>query len=94
MRSPYELYCRKHINHPDLPMLIKAEQDGDAEAMGKYVREINRDGWREHLATVHVTDTKAFFAYLAKADGRRSFTRRMQCADPLLDESGVVRTLF
>ena len=70
-------------------MFIKAEKDGDAAQMAKLVQEINRDGRREHLTTAHVADAKAFFAYLAQADGRRSFTGQAQCSDPLRDECGT-----
>ena len=68
--SPFDAFCKKHINHPDIPMLIRAEQEGATEDIESHVQNISRDGWREHSAGIRVSDTKASFSYLAKADGR------------------------
>ena len=51
-------------------MLIRAEQEGATEDIESHVQNISRDGWREHSAGIQVSDAKASFSYLAKADGR------------------------
>ena len=89
MKSPFEVYSRKHNDHPDLSLLIQAERVGDIPGIEKLAQEISRDGWREHLENIHVTDTKTFFAYLARADGRKSLTKTSQRMDPLLDREGA-----
>ena len=87
--SPFKQYCRRHLDHPDLPLLIKAEKEGNSEVMAALVRQINRESWRDHLSTLRTSDTKAHFGFLAREDGRKPRVRSYSCSAPLQNSAGV-----
>ena len=76
------------MDHPDIPTLIAAEKDGRTNDTEGLVRNITREGRRKHLATLRATDARAFFNFLAKAEGRIPAARGHSCNAPLIDEQG------
>ena len=76
------------MDPPDIPMLIVAEKEGgtgDVEGLG---RNITGEGWGEHWANLRATETRAFFNYLAKTEGRLSSARGFSRNAPKIDSQG------
>ena len=70
------------------PILIVAEKEGRTSDIEGLVKNITRQGWWEHLANLRATDTRAFFNYLAKAEGRLPSARGFSRNAPLIDSQG------
>ena len=87
--APLLTFCKRHLKHPDYPMLISAIQRNDSKATNRVMCNMTRDGWRSYLAETHPSNTSAFFRYLAKEDGRVSRQEIYSCMAPLLDSSGT-----
>ena len=50
------------------------------------MRRLSSDGWRKFLTNFDKRDTRSFFAYLAKSEGRKTWGFVPADASPLLDE--------
>ena len=85
---PFQLFCKKHLGHPDLPQLLKAEQEGNKQALKQLYQTIIREDWRDHLGRLSASDTSALFSFLAREDGRRPRGMSYSCASPLQDAEG------
>ena len=81
-RRPYQTFCKQHIRHPDIPQLIKAMEDGSYEEAEHLTRNINREHWKEFLASTTTSDISGMYDYLAKAEGRKPKNYRYACAAP------------
>ena len=81
--SPFESFCRRHKEHPDLPLLIQADRAEDNALLATTYLQIKRDAWRDYLDGLNTADTSALFRYLAKEDGRAPRARTYSCAAPL-----------
>ena len=88
-KSPFQVFRRRHVDRPDIPMLIKAEADGDADAIKTHIQTISREGWQERLANIRATVTRALFQFLAKGDGGQPLGRTYSRSAPLQNEHGV-----
>ena len=70
-RDPLTSFLRHHTGHKDLPALITALEERDEETTDALLNRICSDGWCAYLRTVTRSNTQSFFAYLAKAEGRK-----------------------
>ena len=70
-QSPFQLFCKRNIDHPDCPILISAMKEQRVHQADEVMRQMSRDGWRKYLASVSRTDARPILRYLAKADGRK-----------------------
>ena len=68
--------------------LLTALERNDKEKCDRIIYRISADGWREYLRSVNKNDTRAFFAYLAKAEGRKQQGFVPADASPMIDERG------
>ena len=86
--DPLLVYLRRHAHHPEMDSLLEALEQRNMGEADRLMRRISADGWREFLKSVHRSDTRAFFAYLARAEGRKK--RGFVPADsrPLKDPRG------
>ena len=69
--DPLSVFLRRHARHPELDSLLGALEARDMTEADRLMRRMSADGWREYLKSVHRNDTRAFFAYLARAEGRK-----------------------
>ena len=86
--DPFLLFCKRHKEHPEYPILINAIQEDNFEQVHRSMELMSRDGWKEYLKTIRASDISAFFKYLAKEDGRKSRVVTYSCAAPLQDPEG------
>ena len=89
--SPFQLFCKRHIKHPDYPTMISAALSGKLHPASDIMRRMSRDSWRDFLKQISPLNTKAIFRYLAKEDGRISRANAHSCRDPLKDTDGALR---
>ena len=68
-----------------LPSAIELGDDYHAE---KLMRRISSDRWRAFLRGVDKRDTRAFFAYLARKEGRKTWGSAPAHLSPLVDAEG------
>ena len=87
-KRPYETFCEKHVRHPDIPQLIKAIDAGEYEEAEHLTRSINREHWKEYLASAKISDISGMYDYLAKAEGRKPQSYRFACTAPLTNSQG------
>ena len=87
--SPFQLFCKRNLSHPDYPALIRAVQQADTPLATQIMDRMSRDGWRDYLANTHPSNVSAFFRFLAKEDGRQSRQKLFSCMAPLKDLQGV-----
>ena len=52
-----------------MPELLEAIDLGDQKKTDEMMRLISIDGWKAHLRSVTIMDTRAMFAYLVRAEG-------------------------
>ena len=86
--TPFQLYCKRHVGHPEYQALIGAALRQDTKLTTEIMNRVSRDGWREFLSKVSPMDTRAIFRYLAKEDGRVPRARVYSCDAPLINEDG------
>ena len=91
-QSPFEKFCKKHLEHPELPELINAEREEDQPRRKQLYLQLTRDDWGGYLQEMTAGDisriTSALFRYLSKVDGRRPRVQTFPCATPPLDTEG------
>ena len=69
--DPFLRFCKRHIDDPDYPLLIRAHSEGGDLLKRKLINAISRRGWRAHPATVRPSNTSALFTFLARQEGRK-----------------------
>ena len=87
-RDPLESCLQRNIRHPEMEYLLAAIEQGDDYHVKKLMRRISADGWKNFLRNVNRRDTRAFFAYLAKMEGRKECGFVPADTTPLLDDKG------
>ena len=87
--SPFQIFCKRNLSHPDYPALIRAVQQADAPLTTQIMDRMSLDGWRDYLASTHPSNTSAFFRFLAKEDGRQFRQKLYSCMAPLKDSQGI-----
>ena len=71
--SPIQQFLRRHSKHPLIGELKKSLDRGDEYYTERLLNQIGADGWKSFLGTVARSNTRSFYAYLAHADGRRTW---------------------
>ena len=71
MGDPLRSFLHSHKKHPDIPQLLRALRTGESEEANKLMNRMCKDGWKEFLRTARRPNTRPFFDYLAKAEGRK-----------------------
>ena len=89
-QHPMQQFLKKHETHPDAKDLGKAVAQKDTKTIEKLLDKIGVDGWRQFLATVKRSNTRAFYAYLANADGRKSWGFAPAESAPILQGDKVL----
>ena len=89
------VYLRRHAHHPEMDAPLEALEQRDMREADRCMRRSSADGWRAYLSAVRRSDTRAFFAYLARAEGRRQKGFVPADSRPMRDPRGglVVSTL-
>ena len=90
-KTPFEIFCRRHLHDPDYPLLIRAHTEGNDLLKRKLINAMVRKGWRSYLSKVRPSNVSALFSYLAGQEGRKPRPKQFSCAGPLLDEGGTLR---
>ena len=88
--DPFEHFLLANIQHPEMPALLTALEEKNTQESDKRMNRIGADGWRKYLQSIRKDDTRAFFAYLAKAEGRKQQGFVPADASPMLDEHGRI----
>ena len=65
--------------------------DGNKKEASAQMSRMSRDGWRDLLENIRMTETRAYFSYLARAGGRKPRRPTVPRAAPLRDTEGVGR---
>ena len=86
--DPFEHFLLANLQHPEMPELLTALEEKNARESERRMNRIGADGWKKYLQSVRKDDTRAFFAYLAKAEGRKQQGFVPTDASPMLDEEG------
>ena len=86
--DPFEHFMFANISHPDMENLPLALETRNTAHSGRYMRRISADGWKSYLWTVNENDARAFFAYLARAEGWGKWGFAPADTSPMLHEDG------
>ena len=88
--SPIQQFIKKHQSRPQITALQTAIATDDGEAIRQLTQMIGQEGWRQFLNTVRRSNTRAFYAYLANADGRRKWGLTPAETAPILQGDKVL----
>ena len=88
--DPIRSFLQAHKKRPDSPLLLQAFRDGDAEEANKLMNRMCKDGWKSFLRTVRRSNTRPFFDYLAKAEGRKRWGAVPTDSVPLFHKGEVI----
>ena len=86
--DPFEHFLLANLQHPDMPLLLAALEEKNAPETDKWMSRIGADGWKKYLQSVRKDDTRSFFSYLAKSEGRKQQGFVPADASPMLNEAG------
>ena len=86
--DPFEHFLLMHVRHPEMDALLAAIERGDEERCERYMCRMGADGWRSYLKSVNKSDTRAFFAYLARSEGRKQQGFVPADSAPMRSENG------
>ena len=86
--DPFERFLLANIQHLDTPGLLTGLEEKDTGESDRKINRIGADRWQRYLQAVRKDDTRAFFAYLAKAEGRKRQGFVSTDASRMLDEKG------
>ena len=84
--DPLEISLRRNIRHPEMEYSLTAIEHCDDYHVEQYMRRISSGGWRRFLSNIDKRGARAFFAYLAKSEGRKVWGFVHADTSPLLDE--------
>ena len=90
-RDPFGAFCKRRKNDPRFPLLIKADIEGNDQMRHQVTQEMARDAWKSYLSHIKPPSISDIFTYLAKSEGRKQRAECHFCADPPLDNNGVLR---
>ena len=88
--SPLKLFLESHSAHPQINELKAALKNKNKLDIDKLLNKIGADGWKEFLSKTTRSNTSAFFTYLAKADGRKTWGITPSDSSPLLVNGQIV----
>ena len=69
--DPFLRFCKKHIDDPDNPILIRAHNEDNDLLKRKLINEISRRGWKAYLSKIRPSNASALFTFLAQQEGRK-----------------------
>ena len=70
-KGPMSTFLKANARHPNIALLKEVVAAGDRANTHKQVSQISADNWRLFLEKVNRSNTRAIYAYLAKAEGRK-----------------------
>ena len=89
--NSFDLSCRKHLQDPEYPLLIRAHTEGNDLLKQKTINAMARRGWRLYLSKIRPSNVSALFSFLAKREGRKPRADHFPCASTLYDSEGILR---
>ena len=88
--DPTKRFLRRNEQHPLAADFRKAMERDDRLEAEKLMDKISEDGWRKYLGTVRRSNTRSFYAYLARSDGRRRWGLTPAESAPFIDGTRVI----
>ena len=89
-QDPLTSFLRHHAGRKDIPALLAALEEGNETKIDTLLNHICSDGWHAYLRTVSRSNTQSFFAYLAKAEGRKRWGYTPRDSTPLFHNGAYV----
>ena len=86
--SPMKLFLKSNGDHPQIEELKTAIENKNGRDIELLINRIGADGWKAFLRSIKKNDTEAFFAYLARIEGRKKSGFTSGDFHPMLDEKG------
>ena len=90
--DPIKRFLKLYSEHRLLNELKLAISSGETGKMELLMDKITADGWHDFLKTVSRSNTKAMYAYLAKAEGRKQWAHIAVKNAPLVYYDKVLQT--
>ena len=89
-RDPLEAFAHKNSAHPEIEKLQDTLAEGDQQLIGELIKKISADRWRTFLKSARRSSARAFYAYLARAEGRKKKGYIPEMAAPILEQNETI----